>query len=97
MTKHNISYRILRLMLAVIFGVFISVFSVGAFTAHAAEASEETQVEIDAGQVPLDESSEENSGGAVIILMGGMLLIIIAVVVTVVATVVSTAPIADEI
>lgn len=95
MTKRNISYRILRLMLAMFLGAFISAFSLGASTAHAAETEE--HVSADAEQMPLDENSQENSGGAVIILMGGMLLIIIAVVITVVATVVSTAPIADEI
>ncbi|MBO5030810.1 MAG: sulfate transporter [Lachnospiraceae bacterium] len=90
MIKHNISYRILRLMLAMILGIFLSAFSFGVSTAHAAE---EVQAEVAEQQ---EAGAAEDGGGAVIILMGGMLLIIIAVVISVVVTVVSTAPIADE-
>ena len=98
MTKRNNSYRMLKLMLAMILGVFISAFSFGAPTAHAYDVTGEEYVIIEDEQIPLDESPEENSGGgAMILLLGGMLLIILVVVITVVATFVVTAPIADEI
>ena len=97
MIKRNNSYRMLKLMLAMILGVFISAFSFGAPTAHAYDVTGEAYVIIEDEQIPLDESPEENNGGAMILLLGGMLLIILVVVITVVATFVVTAPIADEI
>lgn len=92
MKKRSGLFGMMYVALAVMVGIFISAFSFGASTVHAQEpvATEQTADE-------KTDANAENSGGAIIVLMGGMLLIIIAVVVTVVATVVSTAPIADEI
>ncbi len=93
MTKQNHVCRIWKLMLAMVLGVFISVFSFGAFTAQAAETNVENVVE---EQTPQEGSAEDNGGGAMILLMGGMLIIILAVVLSVVGTFVSSAAIADE-
>lgn len=84
---------------AVMIGIVISLFSMGASTAgvstvQAAEA--QANVAVANEEAPLNENAD-NGGGAVMILLGGMLIIIIAVVITVVASVVTTAPIADEI
>lgn len=96
MTNRKYFNCIFKLMLAMILGVFISAFSFGGSTAYASAGEE--YVIIDEESVPLaDTPEEEDGGGAMIILLGGMLLIILVVVITVVATVISTAPIADEI
>ena len=79
---------------AIMIGIVISVFSMGASTVQAAEA--QANVAVANEEAPLSENAD-NGGGAVMILLGGMLIIIIAVVITVVASVVTTAPIADEI
>ena len=79
---------------AIMIGIVISVFSMGASTVQAAEA--QANVAVANEDAPLSENAD-NGGGAVMILLGGMLIIIIAVVITVVASVVTTAPIADEI
>ena len=96
MTKQNISYkslrRVMRFMLAMILGAFISAFSYGVCTAQAAE----TAVTVEENQVTSNENAEANGGGAMILLMGGMLIIILAVVISVVGTFVSTAAIVDE-
>ena len=93
MTKHNKVYAVCKLMLALFVGVFVSVFSFGAFTAQAAETTVENTVEEQAAQ---EGSAEDNGGGAMILLMGGMLIIILAVVLSVVGTFVSSAAISDE-
>lgn len=93
MTKQNKICKIWRLMLALAVGVFVSVFSLGAVTAHATETTVENAVE---DQTPQEAGSEDNGGGAMILLMGGMLIIILAVVLSVVGTFVSSAAIADE-
>ncbi len=85
---------VLRFLYAMIMGMMISAFSFGASTVQAQEAQGTVMVAEE--EVPLSESADDGSG-AVFLLLGGMLIIIIAVVVTVVASVVSTAPIADEI
>lgn len=90
MTKQNKISKMWKLMLAMVLGVFISVFSFGAVSAQAAETTVENAVEEQAG------SAEENGGAALILLMGGMLIIILAVVLSVVGTFVSSAAIADE-
>lgn len=82
MTKRNSPYRILRFMLAMILGVFLSAFACGASTVQAAETANEAQA---AG----DDTAEDGSE-TVIILLGAMLLIIIAVVLSVIGTVIST-------
>lgn len=90
--------KVVRLLLALIAGVFVAVFSSGVASVHAAESQE--VVTIDDEDVPAAESQDEdadNAGGAVFLLMGGFLLIILTVVITVVSTFVVTAPIADEI
>lgn len=79
---------------AVMIGIVISLFSMGASTVQAAEA--QANVAVANEEVPSNTSADDG-GGAVMLLLGGMLIIIIAVVVTVVASVVTTAPIADEI
>ncbi len=84
----------LKFLYVMIMGVMISVFSFGASTVQAQEA--QNTVTVAEEEVPLSENADDGSG-AVFLLLGGMLIIIIAVVVTVVASVVSTAPIADEI
>ena len=93
MTRQDSVCRIWKLMLAMVLGVFISVFSFGAVTAQAAETTVENTVE---EQTPQTASADANGGGAMILLMGGMLIIILAVVLSVVATFVSSAAIADE-
>jgi hypothetical protein len=98
MTKRNVYYGVFRLMLALVLGIFISAFSYGAVTAHAAEASDNGYAVVeDAAPVTADNAESADGSGAMIILLGGMLLIIIAVVITVVASFVVTAPIVDEI
>ncbi|MDE7479269.1 MAG: hypothetical protein K2M91_15270 [Lachnospiraceae bacterium] len=96
MTKQNNinsrSGRIMRLMLAVVLGVFVSAFSFGAVTAH---AETENEVTVEAEQASTS-GSAENGSGAMVILMGGMLIIILAVVLSVVGTFVSSAAIVDE-
>lgn len=89
MTKQN---RIMQWMLAVVVGVFVAAFSLGAHTAQA----EETAVENTVQEQAAADGSAENGGGAMIVLMGGMLIIILAVVLSVVGTFVSSAAIADE-
>lgn len=93
MTKHDSVCRVWKLMLALISGVFISVFSFGAISAQAAETTVENTVEEQAAQTG---SAEDNGGAALILLMGGMLIIILAVVLSVVGTFVSSAAIVDE-
>ncbi len=93
MTKHNKVCAVWKLMLALAVGVFVSVFSFGAYTARAAETTAENTVEEQAAQTA---GAEDNGGGAMILLMGGMLIIILAVVLSVVGTFVSSAAIADE-
>lgn len=93
MTKQNKGCKIWKLMLALVVGVFVSIFSFGAVTAQAADTTVENAVE---EQAPQEGSAEDNGGGAMILLMGGMLIIILAVVLSVVATFVSSAAIADE-
>ena len=93
MTRQDCVCRIWKLMLAMVVGAFISVFSFGAVTAQAAETTVENTVE---EQAPQTASADANGGGAMILLMGGMLIIILAVVLSVVATFVSSAAIADE-
>ncbi len=93
MTKQNKACKIWKLMLALVVGVFVSVFSFGTVTAQAAETTVENVAE---EQAPQEGSAEDNGGGAMILLMGGMLIIILAVVLSVVATFVSSAAIADE-
>jgi len=83
-----------RFLYAIIIGIVISVFSMGASTVQAAEA--QANVAVANEEAPSGESADDG-GSAVLLLLGGMLIIIIAVVVTVVASVVTTAPIADEI
>lgn len=90
MTKQNKINKVWKLMLAMVLGVFISVFSFGAVSAQAAETTVENAAEEQAG------SAEDNGGAALILLMGGMLIIILAVVISVVGTFVSSAAIADE-
>ena len=96
--NRNISFGMLKLMLAMIMGVFISAFSFGTVTVHAIEVTGEEYVIIEDEPVPLDETPEDaDASAAFVILFGGMLLIIIAVVVSVVATVASIAPVVDEV
>lgn len=82
-----------QFLYAMIIGVMISLFSMGVSTVQAAEA----QGNVAVAQEAQPNENADDGGGAVMLLLGGMLIIIIAVVVTVVASVVSTAPIADEI
>jgi len=84
----------LRFLYAMIMGIMISAFSFGVSTVQAQEA--QGNVAVAGEEAPLSESEDEESS-AVFFLLGGMLIIIIAVVVTVVASVISTAPIADEV
>lgn len=92
MTKQDRICNVWKLMLAMVVGVFVSVFSMGAVTVQAAETTvEQTAAE----QAPPNGGTEDN-GAAMILLMGGMLVIILAVVISVVATFVSSAAIADE-
>lgn len=93
MTKNSRACRLTRLMLAMVVGIFVSMFSFGTVTVQAADTAVENVVE---EQVPQDGSVEDNGGGAMILLMGGMLIIILAVVLSVVGTFVSSAAIADE-
>lgn len=93
MTKHDKVCKVWKLMLAMVLGVFISVFSFGAVSAQAAETTVENTVE---EQVAQTGSAEDNGGAALILLMGGMLIIVLAVVLSVVGTFVSSAAIADE-
>lgn len=93
MTGQNKVSMMWKLMLAMVVGIFVSVFSFGAFTAQAAETTVENAVE---EQAPQGGSAEDNGGAALILLMGGMLIIILAVVLSVVGTFVSSAAIADE-
>ena len=93
MTKQNKFCMVWKLMLAMIVGVFVSVFSFGAVSAQAAETTVENAAE---EQAPQEGSAEDNGGAALILLMGGMLIIILAVVLSVVGTFVSSAAIADE-
>ncbi|MDE5697634.1 MAG: hypothetical protein K2I96_09535 [Lachnospiraceae bacterium] len=93
MTNQKKACAVWKLMLALVVGVFVSVFSFGAFTSQAAETTVENTVEAQAAQTT---GAEDNGGGAMILLMGGMLIIILAVVLSVVGTFVSSAAIADE-
>lgn len=93
MTRQNKVFMVWKLMLAMVVGIFVSVFSFGAVTANAAETTVENTVEEQAQQTG---SAEDNGGAALILLMGGMLIIILAVVLSVVGTFVSSAAIADE-
>lgn len=90
--------KVARLLMALIAGVFVAVFSSGVASVHAAESQE--VITIDYEKVPAAATQDEdadNASGAVFLLMGGFLLIILTVVITVVSTFVITAPIADEI
>ena len=84
--------KLIRLVFAMIVGIFVTSFASGVVTVNAA-----TEVVTIEDESVAQAAEVENSGGAVFLLLGGMLLIIIAVVITVVASVVVTAPIADEI
>lgn len=90
-------YKILRFMVALVVGMFMSVFAMGSANVYAAQSQE--VVVISEEPVPLDSevAESDNAGSAVFLLMGGMLLIIIAVVISIVVTVAFTAPIADEV
>ena len=85
----------LSFLYAIMIGIVISVFSMGASTVQAAEAQANVAVANEEA-VPASQSADDGSSG-VFLILGGMLIIIIAVVVTVVASVITTAPIADEI
>lgn len=78
---------------AVMIGIVISLFSMGASTVQAAEAQANVAV---ANEEAPSSTSADNGSSGVFLLLGGMLIIIIAVVITVVASVITTAPIADE-
>jgi len=83
------------LLYAIMIGIVISVFSMGASTVQAAEVQANVAVANEEA-APSSQSADDGSSG-VFLILGGMLIIIIAVVVTVVASVISTAPIADEV
>lgn len=84
----------MRLLMAMLMGLFFGFAANGVSTVYAAEATQE-EVAIEEEQTPLASDTEENSGGA-FLLMGGFLIIMLAVVIAVVSTFVSTAAIADE-
>lgn len=88
--------KMIRFLFALIFGLWLSAFSLGSYTVHAeTESAQETVgVAEDAGSVA---ESADSAGSGAFLIMGGMLLIILAVVITVVASFVVTAPIVDEI
>lgn len=94
MKMKTASHKIIRILFAVIVGVFVTAFASGVMTVRAAE--NETIITIEEEGVGL-EASADNAGSSVFLLLGGMLLIILTVVITVVATFIVTAPIADEI
>ena len=77
MTKQNKICMVWKLMLAMIVGVFVSVFSFGAVSAQAAETTVENAAE---EQAPQEGSTEDNGGAALILLVGGMLISIQGVV-----------------
>lgn len=102
MTKQKNSYklmqRVVRFMLAMVLGAFVSAFSFGALTARAEQAPAAEAVVVNEEQTPAAESVGDNAGAGMFLLMGGMLIIIIAVVVSVVGgTVASSVAIADEV
>jgi ABC-type phosphate transport system permease subunit len=87
---------VLKFMLALVLGLFVSAFSYSAINAQAADTeivAEENVALADNAEA----TSQGDDGSAMILLLGGMLLIIIAVVITVVVTVVTAIPAADEI
>lgn len=86
------NYKIVKVLFALVLGIFISAFSIGA---HTVQASETTQNTVEVKSDTAAESSD-NAGSVVMLLMGGMLIIIIAVVLSVVASVVSTVAAVDE-
>lgn len=86
-------YSLLKFLYAMVIGIVISVFSMGAATVQAAEPQENAAV---AGEeTPLTEDTDDSSN-AVLFILGGMLLIIIAVVVVVAAVSALMGPIAEE-
>ena len=93
MKTKGVSYKLLRIMFALIAGVFVSVFSAGAYSVHAAEAVEE--VVVSEGDVQAD--SEDSASSVMFLLMGGMLIIMIAVIIAVVSSVSSVAAIESEV
>lgn len=92
MSVREITQKLIRLVFAMIVGIFVTSFASGVTTVNA----EQEVVTIEEQEVALA-AEAENAGSAVFLLLGGMLLIILAVVITVVASFVVTAPIADEI
>ncbi|MBQ7944965.1 MAG: hypothetical protein IJ326_13010 [Lachnospiraceae bacterium] len=92
MSAREITQKLIRLVFAMIVGIFVTSFASGITTVNAA-----TEVVTIEDEAVAEAAEAEDTGSAVFLLLGGMLLIIIAVVVTVVASVVVTAPIADEI
>lgn len=94
MGTKNVLNKVFRFMFALVLGAFISAFSMGACTALAAETVQEEAVVQDADTA--NEEGADDSGSGMILILGGMLLIIIVVVISVVSSVVSVAPIVDE-
>lgn len=91
MRKTRIS--LLKFLYALVIGIVISAFPLGASAVQAAEPQvSEAAVNEEA---PLSEGADDESN-VVFILLGGMLIIIIAVVVVVAAVSAITGPIADE-
>ena len=91
MSAREITQKLIRLVFAMIVGIFVTSFASGVITVNAAQ--EAVTIEDEA----VAEAAEaEDAAGAVFFLLGGMLIIIIAVVVTVVASVAVTAPVVDD-
>lgn len=89
-----------KFIFALVLGLFISAFSMGAYTVQAAEAAQETTI-IENDEVARAESAEsaesaDDSGSGMILILGGMLLIILVVVISVISSVFSVVPIVDE-
>lgn len=94
MFKTKICYvKAVQFLYALIIGVIISVFPLGATTVQAAEPQANEAVMNEDMQVSEGTDDENNM---VIILLGGMLVIIIAVVVVVAAVSALMGPVADE-
>lgn len=81
-----------KIILALLMGIFMSVAAGSVMTAHATET--QTVEVIEDEDTALADSGA--GGGGMFLLMGGFVVIILSVVIAVVATFVSTAAISDE-
>lgn len=91
MSVREKTQKLIRLVFAMIVGIFVTSFASGIATVNA--ASEVVAIE---EETVAKAAEAGDAAGAVFFLLGGMLIIIIAVVVTVVASVAVTAPVVDD-